>query len=349
MALVRDVNNDDETQDPFYEIKGIVTLEDIIEVILGDEIVDETDAWVDGEHTAKVDRNTDFDWAKLRLLDAKIVDETLSQEEVRAISAHLRMNHSAAVELLSEKQLNRMISQTPVTVLPASELDIGDILPETLLYEKGKQCDFCTLILSGKITVLVGSDNFRSDVSSWSVLASNALSDCSYAPDFNAYVAGECRCLRFTRNKFTVAVDASAMEKIISNRLPLPKNIEREKVIEGKSEDNKLIDNETKNKVSSSFSDKSMTPVSESLHNNISFHDEASGSSYRKAKQEHRSKLLHAFYKDSLKNSGLKSDKENKKDNSDVDPDDIGNHVDEATTMSSIQSRHSSDGNLQPH
>ena len=35
MALVRDVNNKDETQDPFYEITGIITLEDIIEEILG--------------------------------------------------------------------------------------------------------------------------------------------------------------------------------------------------------------------------------------------------------------------------------------------------------------------------
>merc|ERR1712038_1944563 len=165
-----------------------------------------------------------------------------------------------------------MISQTPVTVLPASKLDIGDLLPETLLYEKGKQCDFCTLILSGKITVLAGSDNFRSDVSSWSVLASNALSDCSYAPDFNAYVAGECRCLRLTRNKFTVAVDASAMEKIISNRSPIPENAERGKVIEEKSQDNKVIDNETKNKVSTSLNDKPITPGNESLHDNSSSH-----------------------------------------------------------------------------
>jgi hypothetical protein len=35
MALVRAVNSDDPTKDPFYELKGIITLEDIIEEILG--------------------------------------------------------------------------------------------------------------------------------------------------------------------------------------------------------------------------------------------------------------------------------------------------------------------------
>jgi metal transporter CNNM len=34
LALVRDVNNTYTDRDPFYESKGIVTMEDIIEVIL---------------------------------------------------------------------------------------------------------------------------------------------------------------------------------------------------------------------------------------------------------------------------------------------------------------------------
>lgn len=213
MAIVRDINKGDGTGDPVYEVKGIITLEDIIEVILGDQILDETDAWVDVQHTTKVSRGADFDWARLRLLDAKIVDQTLSEDEVRAVSAHLSSNFNSIFGRLSQKQLARMIAATPVKEIDKSVKEVYEFLPSKLMYEKEVPSDICTLILSGKVTVISGKDNFRSDVSSWSLLAPRALTDELYAPDFSAYVSsGPCRCLQFTKDIFHAAVAATDLE-----------------------------------------------------------------------------------------------------------------------------------------
>jgi len=114
-----------------------------------------------------------------------------------------------------------MIAATPVVELPlAPTRELGQLVPTAtnLLYEKGVVSDVCTLILGGKVTVVAGVDNFRSDVSSWTVLGTGALGGGKngegYVPDFSAYVSGSgpCRCLRFTRKIFGAAADASVLE-----------------------------------------------------------------------------------------------------------------------------------------
>jgi len=214
LALVRDVNNSDETQDPFYDIKGIITLEDIIEKILGDSIVDETDEYVDSAREVKVQRAETFEWARLRLLDAKIVDELLSPSEVKAVTAHLRMNYADTVKLLTDSQLARLVSTTPVTTYETAKHEVGKDLPDDLLYKKGSPSNVCTLILGGKVTIMVGSEDFRSDLSAWSVLGRPALEKPDFVPDFTAFVSdGPCRCIRFTSDAFVDAVDASSSER----------------------------------------------------------------------------------------------------------------------------------------
>jgi hypothetical protein len=75
-------------------------------------------------------------------------------------------------------------------------------------------------VLSGKVTMLVGADNVRLDLSSWSVLGSSALESNGkhqYAPDYSAYVStGPCRCIQIKQDAFVDLSATSAFERKIS-------------------------------------------------------------------------------------------------------------------------------------
>merc|ERR1712241_1661052 len=95
--------------------------------------------------------------------------------------------------------------------------DLDKELPNELLYEKGTQSSMFTLILSGKVTIFVGSENFRSDISSWSVLGAGALQKKEWVPDYSAFVSdGPCRCIRIERDSFIEASDASVFERRVN-------------------------------------------------------------------------------------------------------------------------------------
>ena len=200
-----------------FAIIRLVHILDIVERIIGDSIVDETDAFADSNQRIKVERGETFEWARLRLLDTKIVDEMLSASEINAVTAHLKTNHSEPFKMLTDGQLTRLVSSTPVTTLPTATQELDKELPNELLYEKGVPSDTFTLILSGKVTIFVGSENFRSDISSWSVLGGKSLADKEWAPDYSAFVSdGPCRFIQIRRENFVEAADASVFERRVA-------------------------------------------------------------------------------------------------------------------------------------
>ena len=77
-------------------------------MILGDEIVDETDGLVDVNNPAAI---------MARHSVKRLVDEHLGLDKVRAVATHLWINHPEAVGLVSDRRLWELLAVVPVVYL----------------------------------------------------------------------------------------------------------------------------------------------------------------------------------------------------------------------------------------
>ncbi|XP_078421249.1 metal transporter CNNM4-like isoform X2 [Cetorhinus maximus] len=251
LAIVQRVNDEGEC-DPFYEIMGIVTLEDIIEEIIKSEILDETDIYTDNKSKKIAHRDRkqqDFSLFKSSDTDvrAKISPQLLLATH-RFLATEVEPFKSTHI---SDKILLRLLKR-PKVIWELKFNRKDKMAPDQYLYQRNKPVDYFVLILQGKVEVEISKEGLKfengaftyygvpaltsmvsSDTRSpshnngiqWSDLANRSeriefvggthqqnFSNYSYVPDYSVRLLTDIQFVKITRMQYTNAVAATQME-----------------------------------------------------------------------------------------------------------------------------------------
>ncbi|XP_051832375.1 metal transporter CNNM4 isoform X2 [Antechinus flavipes] len=172
LAIVQKVNNEGEG-DPFYEVLGLVTLEDVIEEIIKSEILDESDMYTDNRSRKRVTNQKnkrDFSAFKDNELTVKISPQLLLAAH-RFLATELPLFNSS---IMSEKILLRLLKYPDVI----QELKFDErhkFAARHYLYVRNKAADYFILILQGKVEVEAGKENMKFETGAFSYYGVMAL------------------------------------------------------------------------------------------------------------------------------------------------------------------------------
>ncbi|XP_058044672.1 metal transporter CNNM2 isoform X2 [Ahaetulla prasina] len=174
LAIVQRVNNEGEG-DPFYEVLGIVTLEDVIEEIIKSEILDETDLYTDNKTKKKVahrERKQDFSAFKQTDSEMKV---KISPQLLLAMHRFLSTEVEAfGPSQMSEKILLRLLKH-PNVIQELKYDEKNKKAPEYYLYQRNKPIDYFILILQGKVEVEAGKEGMKFEAGAFSYYGVMAL------------------------------------------------------------------------------------------------------------------------------------------------------------------------------
>ncbi|XP_067277177.1 metal transporter CNNM2a isoform X3 [Pseudorasbora parva] len=167
LAIVQRVNNEGEG-DPFYEVLGIVTLEDVIEEIIKSEILDETDLYTDNKTKKKIaHREKKQDFSAFKPTDNELrvkISPQLLLATLRFLATEVE---SFSTAQMSEKILLRLLKH-PNVIQELKYDDKNKKMSEHYLFHRNKPVDYFILILQGKVEVEAGKEGMKFEAGAFS-------------------------------------------------------------------------------------------------------------------------------------------------------------------------------------
>uniref|UniRef100_A0A8C5MS14 Metal transporter n=1 Tax=Leptobrachium leishanense TaxID=445787 RepID=A0A8C5MS14_9ANUR len=231
LAIVQKVNNEGEG-DPFYEVMGLVTLEDVIEEIIKSEILDESE---DYKRKVKKKRpplepiliprgGEDLSFFKTCDADQKVkISPQLLLSTQRFLSQEVELFSTSHV---SEKVLLHLLKLPGVT--QEVKFDESDhFSAEHYLYLRSQPVDYFILILQGQVQVEIGKENLRFENGAFTYYGVAALSTnlighhsggCEqnespdsglYCPDYTVRAMTDLQIVKVSRLQYLNAVRSS--------------------------------------------------------------------------------------------------------------------------------------------
>ncbi|XP_061553790.1 metal transporter CNNM3 isoform X2 [Phycodurus eques] len=181
MAIVQKVNNEGEG-DPFYEVLGLVTLEDVIEEIIKSEILDESDGYLDRKVKRPLPppeippepRGTPDEFSLFKTPEGEPKIRTSPQLLLATHRFLSREVEHFSPARVSEKILFHLLRHPSVN--QEVHFDPGNRLsPAHYLYTRNHPVDYFILLLQGRVEVEIGKEGLKFDNGAFTYYGVSAL------------------------------------------------------------------------------------------------------------------------------------------------------------------------------